>query len=689
MKIQIRFVLPTVMAFLIAVSGAALAAESPRPFTVDDLLRVPRVSDVQLAPDGRTVAYTVATPNVSTNETESNLWIVDTKLGVSTQLTYTGKDRAARWSPDGKRIAFLSRRDSKSQVYVLPLAGGEARAITRMPVDVETHRWAPDGRTVVVSAVVNPDCRDDNCLKASAERRAAGKAVRIYDHWPVHSAMQWVDGFRSHLFAIAVDGSAAPRDLTPGHAFDIPSRQTIDSSVDPTDIAVSPDSKQICFAAQSGREADGQSFLQLFVVSLDGGAPRQITQGPNNNRAPAYSPDGKSIAYRSQLNGKNIGGSHWRLMIQTIASGVSTDRTSVFDRSVSAFAWGSQGKAIYFTAENETQAPLYLLGVATGAAPKLLVNGFIGDLSGMASGQALAFARSSLSVPAEIFFLPDGKAKPRQLTHHTESLLKGAALAAVESFRFKSNDSTSVQAMYLPPPGIDTKRKYPLLVLLHGGPETAWGDSWTYRWNTQVFAAAGFGVLMVNRRGSTGYGQKFTEEVLRQWGGAPYEDIMAGTDAALQRYTYLDGDRVVAAGASYGGYMANWLATHTGRFKAIVSHSGVFNLTSMYATDHQAFLEFQQGGTPWGAADSFAKWSPSTYSSALGKFNTPMLLTTGDKDYRVPYYQSLELYASLQRQAVESKLLIFPDEGHWILKPQNSMLWYTTVIDWLTKHVAE
>ena len=211
-----------------------------------------------------------------------------------------------------------------------------------------------------------------------------------------------------------------------------------------------------------------------------------------------------------------------------------------------------------------------------------------------------------------------------------------------------------------------------------------WGDSWGYRWNPQIFAAAGFGVLMINRRGSTGYGQQFTEEVLRQWGAAPYEDIMTGIDATLQRYGYLDGNRVVAAGASYGGYMANWLATHTGRFKAIASHSGVFDLTSMYATDIPAFLEFEQGGTPWGTAAGFEKWSPSTYSSALGKFNTPMLITTGDKDFRVPYFQSLELYAALQRQAVESKLVIFPDEGHWILKTQNAKLWYTTVIDWLT-----
>jgi dipeptidyl aminopeptidase/acylaminoacyl peptidase len=685
MTIHARACQLLVLVVLFTVTTAAISAEPRHPLTLNDLLSLPRVSDVQLAPDGNAVAYTVATPNVTTNDTETNLWVVDTKQGNARQLTFSGRDRAARWSPDGRRIAFLSRRDGKAQVYMLSLDGGEARAVTHMPVDVETLRWAPNGSTLVLSAVVDPDCRDDECLRTSAERRAAGKAVRLYDHWPVHSAMQWVDGFRSHVFAVAADGSSVPRDLTPGRDFDVPSRTSIDNSVDAADIAVSADSSQICFSAASGREPDGQSFLQLFVVPLEGGTPRQITQGATSNRAPAYSPDGSFIAYRSQLNAKNFAGGRWGLMIQSTASGAGADRTAGFDRSVSAFAWASRGAVLYFSAENETQSPLYAVSAGKGTGPKLLADGFVGELSSAASGKAVAFARSTLSAPAEIFFLADDRAKPRQLTHH-DAQLNSVALSTVERFWFKSKDSTSIQAMYLPPTGLDAKRKYPLLVLLHGGPETAWGDSWGYRWNPQVFTAAGYGVLMINRRGSTGYGQKFTEAVRLQWGGTPYEDIMAGTDEALRRYGYLDGDRVAAAGASYGGYMANWLATHTGRFKTIVSHSGVFNLTSMYATDIHSFLEFEQGGTPWGAADSFAKWSPSTYAPALGTFKTPMLVTTGDRDFRVPYFQSLELYATLQRQGVESRLLVFPDEGHWILKPQNAKLWYTTVIDWVNRY---
>jgi dipeptidyl aminopeptidase/acylaminoacyl peptidase len=688
MKVTSSRVLRLALVFIGSCSvGLVIAADSPHPIAIDDLLRIPRVADVQLSPDGQTVAYTVATPNVATNETDSNLWIVDPAKGTPMQITHTGKDRAARWAPDGKRLAFLSRRDGKSQVYLLSLGAGEARAVTRFPTDVETLRWAPDGRTLIFTAVVDPACQSEDCIKASAERRAAGKAVRVYEHWPVRSAMAWVDTHRSHIFAVSSEGAPTPRDLTPGPEFDVPIRQSIDGSVDGNDIAVSPDSKEICFAAGAGREADGQMFSQLFRVSLAGGAPKPMTSGASNSRTPAWSPDGKLIAYRTQVNGKNIGGERWQMRVYSLASGAVSNRTAEFDRSVSGFAWSAKANALYFVAEDESQAPLYMLPAGQSANPKVLVTGFVGDMSATAASRAVAFTRSSLSAPSEVFFLPQGSAAPRQLTHHTDAVTASFRLSAVETFRFESTDSTSVQALYLPPPALDPQRKYPLVVLLHGGPETMWGNSWSYRWNPQVFAAAGYGVLMINRRGSTGYGQKFTDGVVAQWGGAPYADIMSGVDAALERYGYLDKTRIAAAGASYGGYMANWLATHTDRFKTIVSHAGVFDLTSMYAMDLQSFLEFEQAGTPWSAPARYREWSPSTYASALGKFGTPMLVTTGDRDYRVPYMQSLELYAALQRQGVESKLLVFPEEGHWILKPQSSKLWYATVIEWITKHL--
>jgi len=684
-QITIRAIRTACVVFGFGVVSSA-AVNAADPIGIEDLLRIPRVADVQLSPDGRAIAYTVTTPNVAANESESYLWVADTATGRSERITHTGRDRAARWSPDGQRLAFLSRRDGKSQVYILTLGAGEARALTRFTSDVETLKWTPDGRTLIFSAVVDPDCKNDECLKTSADRRGTG--VRVYEQWPVRLAMSWADGMRSHLFAVPVDGSAAPRDLTPGREFDVPARQSIDGSVDGNEFAVSPDSKEICFGANVGLQPTGQTFSHLFRVSLDGGVPKQLTSGVGNNRTPQYSPDGKVIAYRAQPNGNNTGGDRARLMLHDLTSGKVSDRTATFDRSVSSFAWAEQGKSIYLIAEDQSQSPLYSLSVGDGATPTVVGKGFIGDLSAMTSSRAVAFTRSSLVTPAEAFFMSAPNEEPRQLTHHTELVMRNASVAPAESFWFKSTDATAVQALYVPPPRLDPARRYPLLVLLHGGPETMWGDSWTYRWNAQVFASAGYGVVMINRRGSTGYGQNFTDGVVRQWGGAPYQDIIAGVDATLARHAYLDDKEVVAAGASYGGYMANWLATHTGRFKAIVSHAGVYDLASMYAMDLPWFLEFEQNGTPWGSAASFREWSPSTYAAELGKFKTPMLVTTGERDYRVPYSQSLELYAALQRQGVDSKLLVFPDEGHWILKPQNSRLWYSTVLEWMNQRVS-
>jgi len=357
-------------------AGVINAAGDVHLIDIDDLLHIPRVADVQLSPDGRSIAYTLATPNVDTNESESNLWIADTAAGEPKQITHTGKDRAARWSPDGQGLAFLSRREGRSQVYVLTLGAGEARAVTRFTSDVETVRWTPDGRTLIFSAVVDPECADDGCRKASIDRR--GKGVRVYEHWPVRLAMSWADGMRSHVFAVRADGSAAPRDLTPGREFDVPARQSIDGSVDGNEIAVSPDSKEICFAANVGLEPSGQKFSHLFRVSLEGGAPKQMTSGDGNNRTPQYSPDGKIIAYRAQPNGQNIGGDRARLMFQDVTSGKASDRTATFDRSVSSFAWAEQGKSIYLIAENESESPLYLLTVTDGATPKVIADGFIG-----------------------------------------------------------------------------------------------------------------------------------------------------------------------------------------------------------------------------------------------------------------------------------------------------------------------
>jgi dipeptidyl aminopeptidase/acylaminoacyl peptidase len=323
-----------------------------------------------------------------------------------------------------------------------------------------------------------------------------------------------------------------------------------------------------------------------------------------------------------------------------------------------------------------------------GAQPqKVIAEGFNTGLSISTDGKTLAFERTSLTMPAELFAAKSDGSGARQLTHHNDSILANLEMNAPETFWFVSADGTRVQAMVVRPPNFDADKKYPLLVLLHGGPQTMFSNAWGYRWNPQVFSTPGYVSLMINRRGSTGYGQKFTDEITNDWGGKAYADVMKGIDATVAKYKFVDGTRMAAAGGSYGGYMADWLATHTGRFKAIISHAGVYDKAAMYATEELWFEEHDMQGTPWGNPESYKKWSPSTYAADLSKYKTPTLIVCGERDYRVPYTQSLEFFSALQRQGVPSKLVVFPDEGHWILKPQNAQFWYKTFLDWLAEYL--
>jgi dipeptidyl aminopeptidase/acylaminoacyl peptidase len=665
--------------------AATAAPEARHPIRIDDLLRIQRVSDVQISPDGNAIVYTVASPSLGSNQNESNIWLASTTRSEVRQLTHTGKDRSPRWAPGGKRLAFLSKRDGKSQVFLLTLDAGEARALTHMSTDIDTVRWSPDGMSLVVSAAVYPDCNDEACNKAREEKKALGDNARVYDEWPLSTAISWMDGRRNHLFAINADGPEAPRDLTPGRHYDVPPRLGIDGSVDPDDIAISPDGKELCFASASEWDVSGQGVVHLFRVPMAGGEPQRIAQDSGNERNPAYSPDGRFIAYRSHLNSKNTG-EPMRVMLYRRDAGTVINLTKALDRSASALAWTADSKTILFVGEEGIRRPLYALPVRTGAAAKEVSSGFVADISASRASPAVAFTSSSLIAPAEVFVTARPGTAPRQITHHNDQMLSTLEMAAPEPFWFKSTDSMPVQGILLRPPGFRSDLKYPLLVLLHGGPHTVWSDSWSYGWNPQVLAAPGYAVLIVNRRGSTGYGQKFSDAVINDWGGAPYQDIMAGIDDALTRYPFLDATRLAAAGASYGGYMADWLATHTNRFKTIISHAGVFDLTSLYTTDIPWFLELEINGLPW-SSETFRKWSPATYAQTLGKYKTPMLITVGEKDFRVPYMQSVELFTSLQRQGVPSKLVVFPDEGHWILKPRDARLWYTTFLDWLGQYL--
>ena len=663
--------------------GAKAQDAAKHALTFNDLINLQRVTEPAISPNGKWVAYTVAVPDMETNRNASNIWLVATSGGEAIQLTQSGKDSSPGWSPDGKTIAFISSRSGDSQVYLLPMEGGEAHPLTKLSTGADLAIWSPDGKTIAFTSGVYPECKDDECNKKKDEEKEKNKVkahvaeALLYRHWT-----HWNEGKRSHLFVIAADGSGVARDLTPGAEYDVPPDQRGEAS----DINFSPDSKEICFAAVTDKVEAISTNGDLFIVPVSGGEAKRITTQPGFDGNPVYSPDGKYIAYHAQLTA-GYEADRWRVMLYDRATGKSENLTETsFDRSGANLTWSADSSKIYFNAENETLDPIYEMAPKMGAVPKKLVDGYNGAVSTSADGKVFAFTRTSLTMPAEVFTAASDGTGLKQVTHQNDTALAKIEMNAPEKFWFEGAEMGKVHAMLIKPPKFDTTKNYPLLVLLHGGPQTMWGDSWGYRWNAQVFSGAGYVTLLINRRGSTGFGQKFTDEITNDWGGKAYVDVMKGVDAALAKYSFIDGKRMAAAGGSYGGYMANWIATHTDRFKAIVSHAGIWDKNSMYATEELWFEEHDMQGTPWSAPENYKKWAPMTYAAALGKFKTPTLVIGGERDYRVPYTQSADFFSALQRQGVPSKLVIFPDEGHWVLKPVNSQFWYKTFLEWVDKY---
>ena len=651
--------------------------------TFDDLIKLHRVSGAALSPDGKWIAYAVSTPDLEANRSVTNVWIVNAASGTPIQMTQGGRDNSPAWSPDGKTLAFLSARDGNSQVYLLSMDGGDAKKLTQLSTGADLFHWSPDGKTIAFTSSVYPDCKDDACNeKRDSDKEKSKVKARIYDHLLYRHWDHWSEGKRSHLFVVPASSNAAPRDLTAGADYDVPP----DERGGAGDFNFSPDSKELCFTAVTDKMEAISTNGDLFLVPVAGGEANRITTQQGFDGNPVYSPDGRYIAYHAQLT-PGYEADKWRVMLYDRRSGKNETLSESFDRSATDLAWSPDSKTIYFLAENETLQPIYSMEPRTGATPKKVVDGFNAEFSLSADGKTFVATQSSLTLPNEIFTVSADGSGLKQISRVNETILSQLEMNAPEKFWFDGAGGTKVEAMLIRPPQFSATQKYPVLVLLHGGPQTMWSDDWGYRWNAQVFSGAGYVTLMINRHGSTGYGQKFTDEITNDWGGKAYEDVMKGIDAALGKHPFLDKSRLAAAGGSYGGYMADWLATHTDRFKAIVSHAGVYDKVSMYATEELWFEEHDLQGTPWTAAENYKKWSAVTYAGELGKYKTPTLVIAGERDYRVPYTQSLEFFNALQRQGVPSKLLIFPDEGHWVLKPQNSQLWYKTFLDWLATYV--
>ncbi len=685
----------SVIAFALMLCTIALPASAQtarRPLTIDDLLQVRRVGDPQLSPDGRWIAYQISDPDQTANRSRTHIYLISVDGGEAVQLT-TGDSSASspRWSPDGTRIAFVRG----GQILTMDAKGGNIKKVTSISTGAGDPVWSPDGRMLAFVSDIYPDCADEACNQkrdAEAEQnkvKAHTVDRLLYRHWTA-----WKDGKRTHVFVVSADGATPARDLTPGD-YDAPPF----SLGGPSDYAFSPDSKELAFARNTEKVEATSTNNDIFIVPVAGGEARRIT-GDNrgSDQSPAYSPDGRYIAYRSQATA-GFESERWRLMLYDRQAGKSRSLTDDFDAYVDGFIFSPDGKQIYFTSGERGRQPVYYMPTA-GGKPVKIMEGFNDDLHFSADGKTMIFTRSSATMPTEIFVtriaadprarIAQGESAARQLTHTNEALLAGFALPAAEELTWEGGAGAKVSGWLFKPVNYAADKKYPLVVLIHGGPQGAWYDSWSYRWNPQIFVSAGYMVFMPNPRGSTGYGQQFTNDISGDWGGKVYTDIMNGVAHVIARGG-VDKERIGAAGGSYGGYMVNWILGHNTdprfQFKALVSHAGVFNLTSMYGvTEELWFAEWEFKGTPWDNPELYTRWSPHLFAK---NFKTPTLVIHGELDYRVPVGEGLQLFTYLQKMGVDSKLLVYPDEGHWILKPQNSALWYNTVLGWFDSHLKQ
>jgi dipeptidyl aminopeptidase/acylaminoacyl peptidase len=685
---------------LLANMPAAALAEGKRPMTIDDLFRFKRVSDPQISPDGKAVAYVVGTVDLKGNRTTSNIWLVPTGGGKPRQLTTAAKkDSHPRWSPDGKRILFESNRSGASQLWVIDVGGGEAKQLTTIASEASTALWSPDGKWIAFVSAVYPEYsakpfKESDALNKKRKEEAEKSPVKarvfkrlFFRHWD-----EWVEDKRKHLFVMPAKGGE-PKDVTPGDRDAYPTSDTFSVG---DDFTFSPDSKYLVYTAPPKRNEAWSTDYDLWRVPITGGKSECLTRDNKAaDGAPRFSPDGKRLAYRAQKQ-PGFEADRWQLLV------VDVDRSGTFrgkprsvtakaDASVESFAWGYGGsKELIFTIDEAGTVPTYTVKIGFGVDRPFVESAVVQPMAGSrqavtvsAGAQRVALLYAEMNRPPEVFAGPTLQ-EVKNISHANDKLLAELDLPLPESVTVKGAGGTPMQMWVLKPPGFDPKKKWPLAFLVHGGPQGAWEDGWSYRWNPELWAAQGYVVALPNPRGSTGFGQKYVNEISGDWGGKCYQDLMAGL-AYLEKQPYIDTKRMAAAGASFGGYMMNWFQGHTTKFKTLITHCGVYNFDSMYAlTDELWFDEWEHGGLPWDPRkrDSYEKFSPHRYARA---FKTPMLIIHNDLDFRVPVAEGLQLFTTLQRLKIKSKMINFPDEGHWVLKPKNSEYWHKEVFAWLKK----
>ncbi|PYP67186.1 MAG: S9 family peptidase [Gemmatimonadetes bacterium] len=684
------------LAIILASGSRTLGAQQKRAITFDDFAAVRAVADPQVAPDGRSVLYSLRTTDVGANRRTGKTFMAAVAGGAPHIFPADEVNASeARWSPDGRRVVYVAG----GQLWIADADGGNRSQVTKLNGGATGPVWSPTGSLIAFTTGVYPDCTTDAC-SASRDSAAAANPVKahianelMFRHWNA-----WDNGTRSHLFVVAPDGSGM-RDLTPGVRYDVPPGPFGGSE----GYAFSPDGQEMTYTAKNAGRADAWSTdINLYVVPTSGGAPTVITAanlGADQN--PVYTPNGRFIAYASQRRA-GFESDRWRLMLYERVTKTTRELLPSWDRNADAYFFAPDMSALYVNTTDAGREKLYRFALEQGTAGAGLVKPrgpaiVVGDHNNAAftlsaDGRTLAWVRDAADQPAEVYsaaVTPNGQADTHQVTHENDTLVARLAVNPVEDFWFRGAGGDSVQGFIVKPPQWQTGRKYPTVLLIHGGTQGAWLDQWHSRWNYQMFAANGFALVIVNPRGSTGYGQRFVDDVSKGWGGKVYTDLMNGLDAALARYAWMDRSRLGAAGGSFGGYMVDWIAGHSTRFKALVSHAGPFNLENMNtATEELWFPEWEYGGDFWNPAamrEQYRVYSPHLYAK---NFKTPTLVTGGELDFRVPYTEDLSMFTALQRQGVASRLVIFPDEGHWVLKPQNQRLWWSEVQSWLVKYLG-
>ncbi|MBX3292702.1 MAG: S9 family peptidase [Acidobacteria bacterium] len=656
-------------------------------FTVNDMLTLKRVGYPELSPDGKTIAYTIGTVDKEANRVTNQIFTVNIDGSGKRQITTgTGSSSSPKWSPDGTRIAFVTG----GQIWTMSPEGDDRVQVTNISSGAAGPVWSSDGKWIAFSSEVYPECPDDACNKAEDERVANSKVKAyvtdrlLFKHWN-----EWRHRKRTHVFIVPSTGGTA-KDMTPGD-FDSPPY----SAATGIDYTFSPDGKTLVYLRNPDKVEAVSTNSDIFLQPIEGGEAKNITKGMNGyDVGPVYTRDGRYLVFRSQKT-PTFEADRWRIMRYDTRSGEIVELTTGFDLQADDITLSPDGKTIYFAAGERGRSPIFSvpvepdfrLRIATHVK-KVVDRVTAGHINVTPDGKTFVFGSSSLTYPNEIMRANVDGGGLAMVAPENQQFLAKYGLRKAEETEWIGAENTNNHGFVVKPPNFDAAKKYPVLVMIHGGPQGAWMDGWSFRWNPQIYANQGYVVFMPNPRGSTTYGQKFIDEISGDWGGKVYTDIMNGVADLIKR-PYADKERIGAAGASYGGYMVAWLLGHNNdtrfRFKTFVSHAGVFNLESMAtSTEEIFFVNWEFKGMPWENPEMYTRWSPHKYAK---NFNTPTLVTGGELDFRVPIDQCLQLYTTLQLRGVESKLVVFPDEGHWILKPQNSEFWHREVISWLNKYL--